>query len=41
MQLKLCQLQIYFHTYTLNYIQIDLIYAQQIVMLRLYKPLLY
>ena len=31
MQLKLCQ--IYFHTYTLNYIQIDLIYAQQIVML--------
>ena len=29
MQLKICQRKIYFHTLTLNYIQITLIYVQE------------
>ena len=41
MQWKICQLKIKFHTHILNYIQIDLIYAHQKMMLRLYKRLVY
>ena len=29
MQLNICHRKIYFHTHTLNYLQIDLIFAQE------------
>ena len=42
MQLKLYQQMIFFRTYTLNFIQIHLIYAKKKKkMLRLYKHLVY